>query len=49
MTREEQEKRIEELSNKEHLTEEEKQFVRNYYRSLFLGSLSSEHITVIEI
>ena len=44
----EQEKLMEELSKKEHLTEEEKQFVRNYYRSLFLGSLSSKHITVIE-
>ena len=49
MSVEEQEKQIQELSKKEYLTEEEKKFVRNYYRSLFLGSLSSEHITVIEI
>ena len=52
MTKQEQEKKIEELSNKEHLTQEEKQFVRKYYRSMFLGSLplcSCGNIAVIEL
>lgn len=43
------EKDIEFLAKKQHLTDEEKAIVRNYYRRMFLGSLSNQFFTVIEI
>ena len=42
--------RIKQLSTKEHLSEQEKSFVRQYYRSLFFGSIAQiSNIEVTEI
>ena len=42
--------RIKQLSTKEHLSEQEKSFVKQYYRSLFFGSIAQiSNIEVTEI
>ena len=41
------ETKIKDLSKKEHLSEQEKSFVKQYYRSLFLGQIAQ--ISNIEV
>lgn len=44
------ETKIKDLSKKEHLSPQEKSFVRQYYRSLFFGSIAQiSNIEVTEI